>query len=677
VRRRRFAAITSPLLLLALAALFVVASPARAIICVICPPPFGVALVVDTTVYPGVNGDGKCSLDEAINAANGNSNADASSTSCDANASQAGATDGISFTAGVTTINITSTPPAITTPIAINGGASRVELHGPGTSANGLYVTTAASAGSSIRNLVINGFGMGIYLDHTSGITIAGNYIGTNRAGSAAVPNGQGIYAYYGIAQVGGLNGLTPGGPCAGDCNLISGNTGDGIHIHEFGGGLIEGNFAGTDVTGTSALGNGGSGIHISYDSPVTIGGTASGAGNLTSGNTFGIEVEQSAPVIQGNFIGANVNGNGAIPNTTTGIYVHQGNHSYPFTIGGLTAGAGNVISGNTHDGVALFTADRVAVYGNLIGTQVDGTTPLPNGGGGVALSSSTHSNVIGGTGAGQANVVAFNGLAGVGVFACCDYYNQVRGNSIHENTGKGIFLADDQNHTTSTPAITGVNPIHGTACANCTIDVYSDADGQGKVYEGTVTADGAGNWTFSGSPAGPNVTATATSASLSTSEFSAPYTLPATPSPTPTSTPTSTATATGSSTPTPSGQTASPTPTTTATPRPTHSPTPTPTHTASATLTQGDFNCDGDVGEDDFDFEIEYAAGLNDGTQPDPCPDLGAAVPAAVAAHTWGDVNCDGHVNASDALYVLAHIAGIELHQQPGCVTIGHDIGH
>jgi hypothetical protein len=42
-------------------------------------------------------------------------------------------------------------------------------------------------------------------------------------------------------------------------------------------------------------------------------------------------------------------------------------------------------------------------------------------------------------------------------------------------------------------------------------------------VYEGSTTADGAGNWTFDGSLHGPNVTATATDAAGNTSEFSAP----------------------------------------------------------------------------------------------------------------------------------------------------------
>jgi hypothetical protein len=104
--------------------------------------------------------------------------------------------------------------------------------------------------------------------------------------------------------------------------------------------------------------------------------------------------------------------------------------------------------------------------------------------------------------------------------------------NSIHDNAAKGIALlgnppADDG---IASPVIAGINPVHGTACANCQIDVYSDAADEGAKYEGSVVADGSGNWTFAGSASGPNVTATATDATPSakrgTSEFSAPFAL-------------------------------------------------------------------------------------------------------------------------------------------------------
>jgi titin len=77
--------------------------------------------------------------------------------------------------------------------VSINGGSSRVELHGPG-SGTGLTISGAAASGSSVRNMVINGFGTGIHVANTTGVTIAGNFIGTNAAGNAAAANNYGVF---------------------------------------------------------------------------------------------------------------------------------------------------------------------------------------------------------------------------------------------------------------------------------------------------------------------------------------------------------------------------------------------------------------------------------------------------------------------------------------------------
>jgi hypothetical protein len=53
---------------------------------------------------------------------------------------------------------------------------------------------------------------------------------------------------------------------------------------------------------------------------------------------------------------------------------------------------------------------------------------------------------------------------------------------------------------------------------------VYSDASDEGQVSHGMTKADGAGNWSYSGTLSGPNVTATASDSIDNTSEFSAPY---------------------------------------------------------------------------------------------------------------------------------------------------------
>jgi len=598
----------------------------------------GTTFTVTNTDDPG-NGfcDQQCTFREAIDAAN------------------SGAGNSIHFNIGTGTpsINIVSPLPTITASMDIlgnTGGAVRVEIRGPGGSSSFAGLTIAASApGTLISHLVINNFanGDGIQVD-AANVTLHGNFIGTNAGGLArANPDGTfqtGVNVYGTGVHIGGTSGTTPGGSCTGDCNLISGNL-SGIYIRDSAANaVIQGNFVGTDVTGTAAVQNNG-GMEI-RGSGALVGGPGAGQGNLLSGNTYqGISIT-AAPTVQGNLIGTDTTGMNPLPNGRDGIFIDTGNNS---VVGGVSAGARNVISGNSENGIFSYGSENLQVLGNFIGTAADGVTPLGNGFAGVQLFSASSNNIIGGA---ADNTIAFNG--GDGVLVDGDFGgngNQIRGNSTHDNVGKGIALINGGNNGIASPVINPVgaqfagNGVSGTACPNCTIDIYSDDLDEGRIYEGSTTADGSGNWTFSGSVTGPNVTATATDADDNTSEFSEPFTVPA-PTPTPTHSPT---------------------------PTPTLSPTPTPTGTPGPALIQGDVDCDGDVDTDDFTFLLQYFAGLNDGTQPDPCPNLGEAVPASVAsvASLWGDVDCVNGLNPLDALYVLAHTVDIEL-PHPGCPAIG-----
>lgn len=632
-------------------------------------PPFGINVQINTATYPGIT-DGLCSLDEAIHATNINGVDDG----CNGFGSSSGATDGISFAAGVTSINVTSDLPMITDKVDIDGslgGGARVQLHGVG-DVYGLHLETSAAAGSYVRNLVLNGFRTAVTAYQTTGITLLNNRIGTDAAGPVAVPNGTGVFFYYASGQVGGFGGVTPGGPCTGNCNLISGNTYRGIDVLGPSTVTIQGNFIGTDVTGTSAMGNG-TGIWLHSSAPVaTIGGTQVGAGNLVSGNGKGIDINVSAngagSTIQGNLVGTNAAGTAAIANTGAGITISLGNKAYPVTVGGASASARNIVSGNSGDAVYLGTADNVNIFGNFIGTLSDGTTPLGNSGHGVFLSSSTHRNLIGGVNPGEGNVIAFNGLTGVTI-GINNYDNQIRGNSIHNNSGKGIDLPDKQaGYAPNPPAITGATHAgaSGVTCPGCIVDVYSDNADEGRTYEGTTTANGGGAWSYSGPLSGAKVTATATSPNpnypglFSTSEFSSPFMLPATPTPTPSPSPTPTAT-----------PTATPTPTATASPKATVLGA-TPTGTPPVNPTQGDINCLDGVDDVDAWLLLLFAAGLDDGETPGSCLDLGD--PESNSGFPWGDVNCDNAVNAIDALYLVAYEAGVVLPPAAGnCFPIGN----
>src|SRR5262249_39429538 len=139
-----------------------------------------------------------------------------------------------------------------------------------------------------------------------------------------------------------------------------------------FGGGnVVQGNWIGTDAQGAGTLGNS-HGIDVNSSSGNKIGGAAPGAGKLISRNKDGGVILRNASltnVVQGNFIGTDATGTQAVGNQI-GISVHDANDNQ---IGGAGPGEGNLISGNA-DGVALFsnsTGNRV--QGNRIGTDVTG----------------------------------------------------------------------------------------------------------------------------------------------------------------------------------------------------------------------------------------------------------------------------------------------------------------
>ena len=449
-----------------------------------------------------------------------------------------------------------------------------IELSGasaaPG--ANGLSLTAGAS-GSTIRGLVINRFqGNGILLNASDANTIAGNFIGTDPTGQIDLGNnGIGIESAFFTNSdnnvIGGFN--------LADRNIISGNGGSGIEFTTSAGNAIRGNFIGIGADGSTLIGNGGSGIVFgSFSNGFVIGGAngpvfefegaiAGTARNIISGNAqSGIFLGGSGfggGIVQGNYIGTDATGTLARPNLN-GIDTNIANNT---TIGGNSAGAGNLISGNTNQGIAIANTTNFLVLGNSIGVSATGGN-LGNGGNGILFNANPSNVQIGGVEPGAGNTIMFN--RGDGVQISSGTGNSVRGNSIFANGSTpfhlGIDLGPDgvtpndagdadtgandlQNFPVLTSAMRGTNnatlggTLNSTPSTSFVVDFFSSSSahasgfGEGASYLGsaTVTTDANGNAPIAFTSAAPVAagsvfTATATGPN-GTSEFSQAITSP------------------------------------------------------------------------------------------------------------------------------------------------------
>ncbi|MBC7188580.1 MAG: right-handed parallel beta-helix repeat-containing protein, partial [Calditrichaeota bacterium] len=215
------------------------------------------------------------------------------------------------------------------------------------------------------------------------------NYIGINSAGADTLGNGGGID----IGQQSNRNRIGPG-------NVISGNYGYGISISQSDSTEIKGNLIGLDPSGIQAWGNEMAGIAVSHTSRHTvIGGSTSAERNVISGNGDGIILfigENDHNQITGNFIGTDISGTKALGNANEGIGISDGNHNI---IGG-SGSSGNVISGNGRAGICLagFNTTNNMIVNNSIGTNWEGTLPLGNGSNGIYVSLGPCRNTIGPT---------------------------------------------------------------------------------------------------------------------------------------------------------------------------------------------------------------------------------------------------------------------------------------
>jgi len=336
-------------------------------------------------------------------------------------------------------------------PNGSSGGSGVGVLLGGGTTGN---VIGGSSAGA--RNIISGNatWGVSIGDSGTSGNLVAGNYIGTDMSGAAALPNGTaGSGTGVGVVIANGATGNVVGGTSGSARNVISGNAGNGVEFDNSGTSQnqVEGNYIGTDQSGATALPNGADGVLISDSQNNTIGGATSAAGNIISGNAKnGVHISSNgattSDTVAGNRIGVD-SGFHALPNNQSGVFIDGAGGN---TIGGPTTAAANVISGNTVEGVLIAGngGSSNVVEGNFIGTDQN-DDERPNGDAGIFINA-VPDNVIGGAdGAGEVgeNIISYNTNAGIQIDGSAATGNTVVGNDISSNSADGVLIHDAQDN--------------------------------------------------------------------------------------------------------------------------------------------------------------------------------------------------------------------------------------
>lgn len=293
--------------------------------------------------------------------------------------------------------------------IRVEGSAKNTRI---GTDADGVHDAAERNviSGNNQNGIWVRGAG-------TDGTVIAGNYLGTNAAGSAVIGNSlRGVHIGEGVKNTRiGTN--SDGIADAAEGNLISGNL-TGIWLADAGttGNLVAGNLIGTDVTGLFDLGNAADGVLISLGATTnTIGGSDLAARNIISGNNSrGVAITgsmTSGNIVQGNYIGVNAAGTASLGNGSDGIRVASAGNM----IGGSEAGAGNLVSGNGWNGINIDTAAAVGnkIQGNYVGLNAAGTDRIANANHGVLIWGGAIGTIVGTDGDGVNDATEGNVISG------------------------------------------------------------------------------------------------------------------------------------------------------------------------------------------------------------------------------------------------------------------------
>lgn len=408
-----------------------------------------------------------------------------------------------------------------------------------------------------IRGLVFNGLvadGGSLIGCGDAGNVFVGNFFGTDATGNEARSDG--------LAQTSARAGITSGsemivgGTQPADRNLFAGRSMTAIVASHA---TIQGNLFGTTKDGLAAQ-HLASAMKIDFLNQV--GGAAPGAGNIivSDGGFFTIVNPPDFPpanhgrnVLEGNFIGTDVTGTLPLGSNTAGLLLQSDSNR----IGGMSVGQGNVISGNALGAIKIASQTNV-LQGNFIGTQADGSSPLPNGYGILVQAGffrAASGNLIGSLLGAGGNTIAFNNGSGVAI--ATSGRNAIYQNKTYGNGGLGIDLGNDgvtpndpcdaetgPNNLQNYPVLKSVTNTDGNVNITGTLNSLANSTfrleffrndavdpsgfGEGQVFLGSmdVTTDAGCNATFNTNlpsiAVAQRVTATATDPAGNTSEFSA-----------------------------------------------------------------------------------------------------------------------------------------------------------
>lgn len=381
------------------------------IIVPLSPPVHAATTITVNSKLDTVADTGTCTLREAITAANDDTASGVNAGECAAGSGADTIVFAITGSADYTvdgsngyTITLASDLPPVTEQLTIDGTSQTGSSCSPRKSLIQINATSSAnyairfntgSDNSTVQGLTINrGQKNAIGSTDNDGLTVRCNMLGVNPEGSAALGNPNQLSGVIAI----NANSLTIGGNTAADMNL----------------------FGGYEDLNAGAL-------------------------NMQSSDNN---------VIQGNIFGSSLDGTATIPNSLAIGLGGQNGGANNNLIGGTTPGAANVIVASTSGGMVLFgiggsTANSNIIQGNFIGVRSDGVvTPGLENGSGILFLGESQENLVGGTTAGTANIIAGND-DGVTLFSLTGFSyiplkNSVIGNTIYANTGRGISFIED-----------------------------------------------------------------------------------------------------------------------------------------------------------------------------------------------------------------------------------------